>query len=208
MLRSYAIVGALLAAFLLVGDGLAAAQSKPRIGVEKRLPINLEAASSQFDGRNNELSFRKVLITQGIMSVRADHGKVARLDFENSRWLFEGDVVIDNQGARVRCDSAELRFVGHELRSALLRGDPVRFEQSRPSGEPAEGKAQVMEYDVSAATLRLSGDAWVSDGANEVTGERISYDLAREYVTAESNGNGEIRMKIKPPQDREGDPTP
>ncbi len=203
MSRNPAIAGALMAACLLSGAGPGVAQDKPRIGIERRLPIDLEAASSQFDGRSNQLSFRKVLITQGMMSVRAERGTVARLDFENSRWLFEGDVVLDNQGARVTCDSAELQFVGHELRSALLRGDPVRFEQRRPGGELAEGKARVIDYDVAAATVRLSGEAWLSDGANEVTGERISYDIAREYVTADSGGNGEVRMKIKPPQDRE-----
>ncbi|WKZ13314.1 MAG: LptA/OstA family protein [Gammaproteobacteria bacterium] len=203
MLHSRAIAGVLICACLLIGNRAATAQNKPHLDIDRRLPINLEATSSQFDGVNNQLSFQNVLITQGVMSVRAERGTVARLDFENSRWQFEGNVVLESQGAKVSGDSAELQFVGHELRSAVLRGVPAQFEQPRPGDTLARGRARVMDYDVSTATIRLSGDAWLSDGANEVTGERISYDIVREYVTADSDGKGGIRMKIKPPQDRE-----
>ncbi len=208
MFRSRATAGALAASILIAMGAGAAVGPLPDIAAQTRLPINLEAASSQFDGRANQLTFQQVLITQGIMSVRADRGQVARLDFENSRWIFEGSVVLDNQGARVECDHAELLFEGYQLRSAVLRGDPVKLQQRRPGAEPTQGKAGVMEYDVAAATIRLSGDAWLSDGANEVSGERIAYDLAREYVTADSSGDGQIRMKIKPPRKPESESAP
>jgi lipopolysaccharide export system protein LptA len=42
-----------------------------------------------------------------------------------------------------------------------------------------------------------------------VTGERIAYDLRRQYVTAESGSEGPIRMKINPPQrDKKGGAKP
>jgi lipopolysaccharide export system protein LptA len=208
MSLSARLAGLLLIAFLAPGAALAATATEDLIRIDRRLPISLQAASSRFDGNTSQLSFEKVYITQGAMSIRADRGTAARLDFDNSRWFFEGNVVLDNQGATVRCDSAELTFVGHELRSAELRGMPATFEQQRPQGEPARGRAQVMQYDVSGATIVLSGDAWLSDGANEVTGERISYDITREYVTADAEGKGEVRMRIKPPEDREDGPAP
>lgn len=174
----------------------------------QRLPIDLEASSSQFDGPANLLSFQNVHITQGPLSVRAKLGQVAKLDFENSRWRFEGEVVLDNAGARIECDNAELMFQGHALRSATFHGTPARFRQERPPSAPAEGSAAVIEYDVASSRIRLAGSAWVSDGANEVSGERMAYDLARRYVTAESDGSGAVRMKINPPEDTTSRPSP
>ena len=100
-------------------------------------------------------------------------------------------------------------FLGHELRSARLTGAPARFEQQRPGLKTTEGRAGTIDYDVNAAMVRLARDAWLSDGANEVTGERISYDLRREYVTADADGTGQIRMRIKPPaREQQDGPAP
>ncbi|MDH3977650.1 MAG: hypothetical protein OEU86_03990, partial [Gammaproteobacteria bacterium] len=59
--------------------------------------------------------------------------------------------------------------------------------------------ANVMEYDINSAVIRLSDNAWITDGTNEVSGNRISYDLAREYIIADSDESGQVRMKIVPP---------
>ena len=77
------------------------------------LPIDLDAASSEFDRRHEKLVFRSLRITQGPLQITADLGEATRIDFENARWNFSGNVVIENQGARVYCSSAELSFVGH-----------------------------------------------------------------------------------------------
>jgi lipopolysaccharide export system protein LptA len=178
----------------------AAEEPLPRLGPDAGAPIDLEAASSRFDGRARVLTFERVRISQGTMTIHADRGEVARLDFDNSRWQFSGNVVLDNEGARVECDNAELQFESHALRSAVLRGEPVRLEQQRKSGTaPTTGHAKLMEYDVVGAIIRLTGDAWLSDGANDVSGERIAYDLRRDYVTADADGKGQVRMKIQPP---------
>lgn len=210
MSRSGRLVATAFLAAMLGAGGIPAATEVPRpsLDAQKRLPINLEAASSQFDGQADRLTFQNVRITQGPMSVQAERGQAARLDFENSRWQFDGDVVLDNAGAHIECDSAELLFEGHALRSAIFRGNPVRLRQERLDAPPTEARAGVMEYDVNAALVRLSGAAWISDGANEVSGERIAYDLARRYVTADSGADGAVRMKIKPPEDRDGGTPP
>lgn len=200
-----AVLALLVAAAGIAGvtglAGPARAQSPlPDMASQSNLPIDLDARSSEFDRRNNRLVFQEMHITQGTLSVKADVAEATRLDFENSRWVFRGNVEIVNQGARAWCDEAELRFIGHQLRSALLHGAPARFEQLRPDGQRTEGRAGTLDYDVVGGLIRMSANAWVSDGANEITGERMSYDLRRQYVTAESGGNGPIRMKINPPQ--------
>jgi lipopolysaccharide transport protein LptA len=186
----------LCAGFLVAPPGYA---QVPDLAAQSALPINLDAASSDFDRRNNRLVFQRLHLTQGMLSITADVAEAARIDFENSSWTFKGNVVIENQGARAYADDAELVFLGHELRTAKLHGAPARFQQERPGGERTEGHANVIDYDVTAAMIRLSQNAWVSDGANEVSGDNIAYDLRREYVTAQGSGTGQVRMKINPP---------
>ncbi len=198
---------------LLAANSVPAQTNQPvplaQLAPQTDLPIDLDAASSEFDRRNNRLVFRRLQITQGKLRITADLAEATRLDFENSRWVFRGNVVIDNQGARVFCDAADIQFLGHQLRNAQLTGAPARFEQQRPGSRLTQGHAGAIEYDVPAATIRLSNNAWLSDGDNEVSGERISYDLAREYVIADSDADGQVRMRINPPaRDKQGGPAP
>ena len=181
----------------------------PDIALQKTLPINLDADSSEFDRKNNILYFRGLHITQGIFSVEADEATVAKLDFENSRWIFIGNVVIESEDAKAYSDRAEVLFQEHHIKNAVMSGDPVRFSQvNLESGKTTEGHANSVEYDLASGVIRMSDDAWLSDGANEVSGDRISYDLISEYIIADSNETGQIRMKINPPQNSNTESTP
>lgn len=203
-----ALRGRGLPTLVLLAAAASATAQAPVFTPQPDLPIDLDAASSEFDRRNSRLVFQRVQITQGPLRVTAAVAEATRLDFENSRWLFRGDVVIENGAARVSCNEAELQFMGHQLRTARLVGEPARFEQQRSGRDPTQGRAGVIDYDVVASTVLLSRDAWLSDGANEVSGERISYDLRREYVTADAAGKGRVRMRINPPAREPQDGTP
>jgi lipopolysaccharide export system protein LptA len=175
----------------------------PDIAVQKTLPINLNAESSEFDRQNNTLFFRSLRITQGIFGIEADEATAAKLDFDNSLWVFTGNVVIESQDAKAYSDRAEVLFREHQVRNAVMQGTPVRFAQvSVETGKTTEGHSNVMEYDLDSGIIRMSDDAWLSDGANEVSGNRISYDLISQYITADSDERGPVRMKINPPQDK------
>lgn len=163
------------------------------------LPINLDADSSEFDRRSGRLVFHGLRIKQGTLGIRADSAEATKLDFEDSRWLFSGHVVLDNGEAKAYCDNAELTFNGHRLRSAVLKGQPARFEQQRIGNRVTQGRAGTLQYNLDSALIQLSGNAWLSDGANEVSGERISYDLRKEFVLADSDRGGQVRMRINPP---------
>lgn len=181
--------------------GTTVAQEVPDIGLIKTLPIDLDAESSEFDRKKNKLFFRGLTIKQGMLSIKADEATATRLDFENMRWEFSGTVIIKNAGTTARCDYADILFREHRIRSAVMQGQPVEFEQLRIDAErQTEGHANLMEYDVDTGIIRMSDDAWLSDGANEVSGNRISYDLNREYIIADADDDGQVRMKIIPPE--------
>ena len=57
-----------------------------------------------------------------------------------------------------------------------------------------------MEYDADNGIIRMLENAWLSDSANEVSGNRIAYDLNRQYIIADADEDGQVRMKIIPPE--------
>lgn len=174
----------------------------PDVTLQKTLPINLDADSSEFDRKNNTLFFRGLHITQGVFSIEADEATVAKLDFENSRWTFTGNVVIESNDTKAYSDRAVVLFQEHHVANATMHGIPVRFAQANAAnGKTTEGRANKMEYDLGSGVISMSENAWLSDGANEVSGNRISYDLVSEYIIADSDETGQVRMKINPPQD-------
>jgi len=192
----------LITAFVSL-SGTALAQEVPDIALMKTLPINLDAESSEFDRKKNKLFFRGLTIKQGTLKIVADEATATRLDFENARWEFSGAVIIENAGTTAHCDYAEVLFRDHRIRSAVMQGQPVTFEQLQIDEERrTEGHANRMEYDADTGIIKMSDDAWLSDSANEVSGNRISYDLNRQFIIADADGDGQVRIKIIPPENK------
>ena len=189
-------------ASLAAAEALTPAANVPEFELDTGLPIDLDAESSEFDRQNNRLSFTKVHITQGPLDIRADTGTAARLDFEDTVWTFTGQVEIRHDGMQIWSDTAQATFKEHRLMLARLHGSPARFEQQRPEdGGVTRGQAADIEYALDRGLLTMSGNAWVSDGANEVSGSHIAYDVVRDRITAEGDDAGKVRVKIIPPTD-------
>jgi lipopolysaccharide transport protein LptA len=166
------------------------------------LPISLDADSSSFDRRTNTVSFSGLRISQGSLGIQADSALATGLDFENSQWQFEGNVRITIESANMLAKTAELRFVNHQLLSAALRGQPARFADiAQQTGNPITGRANLFEYDTATGTIRMTQEAFLSEGVNEISGCDLIYDLSRETITATSSDCGQpVRMTIQPPQ--------
>lgn len=161
------------------------------------LPISLDADSSEFDRKNNVMIFRQISIRQGDLTISANQARSSDLDFGNSEWVFSGNVVIKGLDTHLNAQTATLRFVNHDLRSARIAGQPADFEQRRPDlDEPVRGRANVMEYDLSGQLIKMSGSAWLREGNNEILGETISYNIAEQRVMASSDEAGSQRVQI------------
>lgn len=181
---------------LLLALGAAAAQAAtPR----SALPIDVEAESSDFDYRNGVLVFRKVRITQGDSRVEADRATATGLEFDNSRWQFEGSVRILAEGGQLASDAATVRFTDNEIAGAEVIGQPATFSQTRGERR-AEGRAERIDYDLATGRVRLVGKAWLSDGRNEITGSTLVYSMRDERVLAEAGEQGgqPVRITINP----------
>ena len=189
-----------LKAFALFALALPASQALAA-HVEQQA-ISLDAQSSELDYKNNNLIFRKVRITQGEMSVAADQAQATGLDFENSRWVFRGNVKITMEQGQLASDEAEITFAKKLLSKAIVNGKPATFEQRiAKTGKLAQGHADTIDYDVAKGVVHLSKSAWLSDGDREILGESLKYNVLAQTIVAESaeQGSQRVRIVITPP---------
>jgi lipopolysaccharide transport protein LptA len=163
-------------------------------------PISLDAASTNFDYRNNLLTFRKVRIAQDGMSVEADEATATGLDFENSEWKFVGAVQIRMPNGQLDSDSATINFRNNQITHATIAGSPATFQQQQVEQQVARGRAGTIEYDVTRGTIELKEKAWLSDGKNEITGQTLVYDMLGERVIANPGEQdpGGVSITINP----------
>ena len=159
--------------------------------------ISLDAQSSELDYKNNNLVFRKVRIAQGNMSVAADQAQATGLDFDNSRWVFRGNVKITMDQGQLASDEAEITFAKKTLSKAIVNGKPAAFEQRiAKTGKLAQGRADTIDYDVTKGVVHFSRNAWLSDGQNEIRGESLKYNVRAQNIVAEGSEQGSQRVHI------------
>jgi len=195
-LKTLALFALLLpASFLLPASRLFAAAAPAQQA------IALDAQSSELDLRNNNVVFRKVHIVQGAMTVSADQGQATKqatgLDFDNSLWVFRGNVKITMQDGQLSSDDAEINFAKKALSKAVVNGKPAAFEQRvAKTGKVAHGRADTIDYDAGKGVVRLSKNAWLSDGSTEIRGETLRYNVLAQSIIAESSEQGSQRVHI------------
>jgi len=186
---------------------IATAESKAQGSIpqlQTNLPITIDADSSEFDYQSSRLIFRGLRMDQAGLGIKADLAETDKLDFNDGEWMFSGNVTVETDTATLQCDSALLTFVNHQLIAAVLTGGPARFQQRlEESDKINSGEANFIDYQLSSGTLELRESARFSDGANEISGELITYDLAARNLTAGSGNSGPVKIVIEPGQIKE-----
>jgi len=164
-----------------------------------QLPITVDAASSQVDYKTNTVDFKQVVISQGATRVQADHAHANGLNFANSRWTFDGDVRIDAEPrGSLRSNQAVVEFKDNRIARATVNGNPAEFEQKRSdTGQLARGHADQIVYDVNEGTVRLTDDAWLTDGQSEVSGALLVYNIRGQSLQAGTGAGTDQRVHIK-----------
>lgn len=177
---------------LLILPSLAFAQAS-----DLRLPISLDADSTNYDGKSSMLMFRGLRLSQGSIGVEADVGRASKLDFQDSVWRFEGNVTIDINNGHIECDSADLQFSNHQLRLATIQGSPATFEMKRPgSDEVTYAEAGRLQYDLVDGVVEFSDNATITEGGNQISSSFLVYNIREQRISAQSSGNGDKKVKI------------
>ena len=176
-----------------------------------RLPISLDADSTDYDGKSSMLMFRGLRLTQGNIGVQADIGRATKLDFEDSVWRFSGNVIIDTENGHIECETADLRFSNHQLQLATITGSPATFEMQRPeSADTTYAEAGKLDYDFASGVVEFSENATITEGGNQISSSYLVYNIAEQRINAQSTGQDGERVKItytpKPPEGETVDP--
>ena len=169
----------------------------------RELPVTVEARSTDFDYRSNVLVFNDVTIVQGAIRITAERAQASGLDFDDSGWEFSGSVHITMPDGALASDTARVRFARGEIQSASVTGAPASFEQHRDE-ELARGRARRIDYDLGGGTVELAGDAWLSDGRNEITGATLVYSTESQRVISRE----QVTITIKPREQQDAPKNP
>jgi lipopolysaccharide transport protein LptA len=190
-----------LRALVLVAVSLPASMAGAAAHVEQQ-NIVLDAAYSEMDLKSNTVVFHKARISQGNMSIAADQAQGSGLDFEDSHWVFRGNVKIAMEQGLLTSDEADITFAKKLLSKAVVNGKPAAFEQKlAKSGKTARGHADTIDYDVTKGIVHFSKNAWLSDGQNEIRGESLKYNVLAQNISAEAleQGSQRVHIIITPP---------
>jgi len=153
-----------------------------------RAPVNWSADTVSVDYQNHHVVLRgEVKIVQGDVSVDADEAEATGLDARDSLWVFTGKVHVHAEGeGELHSDRATVQFKHSNVAHVLVTGTPAEFEQAGvQGGGQARGHAGNIDYDVPAGIVKLSGDAWLTDGHSEINYPLITYNVREKSLQAE-----------------------
>ena len=154
--------------------------------LDSNQPVVVDAANTEVDYKTKRMIYHDIVISQGETRVQADTAQGAGLNFSDNKWTFTGNVRI-TAGPRgnLHSDSAVVEFKDGLIARATVIGKPAEFEQKREgSNEIARGHADKIVYDVPEGTVRLSEDAWIADGQNEISGPLLVYNIRTQRLQA------------------------
>ena len=172
-----------------------------------KAPVNWSARKVVVDYKTRQTLMHlngEVKISQGETSVQADAAEATMLDAKNSHWVFSGNVHVraESQGD-LRADHATVEITNSALASAHVSGTPAQFEQTRSqNGSLAKGHSSIVDYDVMAGTVKLTGDALLSlsDGQNVMNAPSITYNVRDRQIQGVGDAATGVRshMTITP----------
>ncbi len=151
-------------------------------------PVNWSADAVSVDYQNHHVILRgNVKIVQGDVSVAADQAEASGLDAQDSLWVFTGKVHVHAEGeGELHSDRATVQFNHSAVAHVVVIGQPAQFEQAGiQGGGQARGHASNIDYDVPGGIVKLSGDAWLSDGHSEISYPLITYNVREKSLQAD-----------------------
>lgn len=163
--------------------------------------IVVESDSAEVDAVSKKIVLPKVRIAQDGYVIQADEARATGLNFENSEWVFSGQVKITTPDGFSTADRATVLFAQNQITQLHITGAPATFEQHDPEKQTlAQGRAGNIDYDLQKNTVRLSKQAWVKYGQNEASSNALVYDVnTKSVVASRDEQQGErVRITINP----------
>ena len=110
------------------------------------------------------------------------------IDFATGRWIYRGDVTIQQGTLHMMADEIHLFFDDDVLQRAIAYGQPALFrQQPEGSNHLIRGQAQTIEIDEIENVAIFSGEAKLQRHRDTIMGETIIYHMETEKMTVRGN---------------------
>ena len=163
----------------------------------EELPINIDAESTGYLADESVLTFTKLNLSQGQISISADRGEASKLDFENSTWKFEGNIRITMENGSIESDFAHLEFEGHQIKTARIQGSPAKLLFNREDEVTrTSAVANRIDYDFQKSLIDFSGNVSIEEGGNQISSEYLVYNIKNQSIQAQSDSKDNSKVKI------------
>lgn len=106
------------------------------------------------------------------------------LDEKKGISQYKGNVLFTQGTLVIKADVITLHHDGEKLIKVLIIGSPADIKHQPENEEKVHSQAKEMLYFIRQQKLILKGDAFVNQGDNHFSGEKIEYDTRRKMVTA------------------------
>jgi len=145
-----------------------------------------------------------LLLAMSAHAEKADKTKPVNLEADSVRVedakktaVYEGHVVLTQGTLMMTADRIDVQQDDQGFSSSDASGKPVYFRQKMDGREEfAEGWAERIVYDSRSDKLKLSGQARLKRGEEELRGNLIIYDGKSEYYQAQGSSDG-VRGRVR-----------
>lgn len=129
----------------------------------------------------------------------------ASIDENTGITAYSGDVTIRQGSLEIDAEHVQMHRNDDGVEKIIATGNSkqARFRQQPNINDPVtDALGDRLVYLVDAQTITVTGKAFVKQGKDKFSGEKIIYDIDRSIVDAfgsqEGKGNGRVQMVIQP----------
>jgi len=124
---------------------------------------------------------------------------------KNGMMIYTGDVKLASDTLNLDGDRLELEQLGDGEYRARIIGKPAHLLHSgtpasgeTPADPPVTARGRTLVFDSKNGIADISGDARVTRGEDEITGETIHYNVNERRIQAAGGSGGQVRIVIQP----------
>ncbi|ART80812.1 lipopolysaccharide transport periplasmic protein LptA [Oceanisphaera avium] len=123
------------------------------------------------------------------------------VELANNKVTFTDNVIVKQGTLDVRAAKLVVTRNDKGLQTMTAYGSPATYYQVLDSGQPVNAQAKQITYDIKTRSITLLNNAQLKQNDNIVTGYRIRYDIDREQMEAQGQGNqGRVKTVFLPEQ--------
>lgn len=118
---------------------------------------------------------------------------------DNRPTVLSGGVTITQGTLRITSGSAEITMTNGDPVRAVLRGGPVRMNQTLDDGTPMSSTSSGADYDMKADVVVFTGNVNIQQPRGSLSGDRVSYNMRTGQVASgAAAGGGRVKMRLLP----------